>query len=162
MTLHTYGNKLDGSILSEKAWRKFKHSVESREKPLDIEAKREVFEEFKALTQEFCVGENEHKCLLCGEPQNRAEGLCTVCYKAFVDRGVLRQCGTIHGCTQKDVLCSACGENLGYNKGVCRKCYWKMNYHHLKNVDELKEFLRKNKGELNEDEIQSLPLTSVR
>lgn len=162
MTLHTYGDKLDGSILSNDAWNKLKVLVETRKKPLTIEDKREIFCNFKALAKKFCVGKNKHKCLLCGEIQNRDEGLCNMCYKAFIDRGVLRQCGTIHGCTQKNVLCSACGENLGFNLGVCRKCYHKMKHYHLKDISELKEFLRKEKGELSESEKLSLPLSSVR
>ena len=109
-----------------------KAMVDASDAPSSKEFRNAFYEKTKKLAMKYCVGENEHKCLMCGREQNHATGMCQTCRKALSDRGVIRTTGKTRkegaGLLDVDdegcVICGRPAKWLTTHSNLCKTCYY--------------------------------------
>lgn len=141
------GDKLPGSLLTEEEWVQLRDEVDQAENPMELWFRKKILDECRELATIHCVGEKAHKCLLCGNEQDHASGLCRTCLNAINNRCALRQCGRVHGLSNSDVVCLSCGQRKAKTLGLCRNCYHRMKRLGLKSAAELLQYESKDKQE---------------
>ena len=131
------GDMLPGGLLTDQEWALLKAEFAQEEDTKSKSFRYRILAQCEELSKKHCVGENEHKCILCGSKVQRKEGLCKTCYGALRSRGVLRQCGHTHIVKNADLLCAFCGKRPAVSKGLCRSCFHRLKVHGLNTAEEL-------------------------
>lgn len=132
-----YGDKLPDAVLPDEEWKRLYDEVNAADDPTDPAFRNYIYHILRKYTEQYCVGENANKCLMCGAEQHRPIGLCFTCFNSFRTRGVIRTCGRTRVVKNSQLLCIACKERPGRTMGICYNCYRLMRKANLKNPQEL-------------------------
>ena len=129
--LYKLGDKLPGSLLTEEEWQSLRGRSDSLQDIPATEYRTKVFAEAKRLARIHCVGDDEHKCIICGDeieikrPDHDYQypGLCKKCQKTISYRRKLPMCGNVRWMKNPDLICRCCEERSAQFMGLCRNCY---------------------------------------